>query len=297
MDLDALRVFVAVAEAASFSAAGEKLGMPKWAVSRSISGLEGKAGVPLLHRTTRRVMLSPAGAALYTRVAPLLSSLDVTTGEWQEESGTPTGEVHISIPSFFYSTLIGRVLGEFTEKYPSVQVGIHLSDVVSTFSLGGFDLAVFAGAEDALDTSLVARRGWKIAGQFFATPAYLARRGVPHSVNDFANHDLISFRDTGSFPIDGPDGREVVVFKSRIRTNDILFVREAVRSDLGIGMLPTFLVQKEVAAGQLVPVLTNYRTPEAHAYIIRPNTREVPFRIRALSDFLYEYMKTHPLEA
>ncbi len=294
MDLNALRVFVAVADSASFSAAAKKLGLPKWSVSRSVSGLEAAMGVPLLHRTTRHVTLSPAGAALRARVAPLLSSLDLAASVWPEELGEPAGEVHIAIPNFFEVALICDAVTKFSAQYPAVHVDIHFIGLVE-LAIEGFDIALWLGRAQMKNSSLVARRGWPISGQFFASPAYLASHGIPRSLADLANHECV-FRDNfSSIPLESLEGPATIKPHGRIRSNDIFFVREVVRSGAGIGLLPVYLVEKDIADGQLVRVLPRYHSLEAYAYIIRPNTREVPLRVKVLSDFLFEYMKANPL--
>lgn len=295
MDLNALRVFVTVADSASFSVAAKKLGLPKWSVSRSVSGLEATLGVPLLHRTTRHVTLSPAGVALHARVAPLLSSLDLAASVWPEELGEPAGEVHIAIPNFFEVALIGDAITKFSARYPAVQLDIHFIGLATDFAIEGFDIALWPGLAQMKNSSLVARRGWPVCGQFFASPAYLASHGTPRSLIDLANHECV-FRDSFStIPLESPEG--MVTFKphGRIRSNDIFFVREAVRAGAGIGLLPIYLVEKDIADGQLVRVLPRYRSRDAYVYIIRPSTREVPLRVKVLSDFLFEYMKANPL--
>lgn len=304
MDLNALRVFVTVAESASFSAAAKKLDLPKWSVSRSVSALEATIGAPLLHRTTRQVTLSPAGVALHARVAPLLSSLDQAASIWPEELGKPAGDVRVSLPNFFQTTVIGDAITKFTARYPEVNVDIHFESSITGMdepfeslvtSIGDpFDLALWVRAAKMKSSSLVARRGWPVFGQLFASPVYLASHGLPHSLDELENC-LWVFRDNSSISLEGPDGAETFKPHGRIRSNDVFFVREAIRCGAGIGILPNYLVEKDVALGQLVRVLPQYRSHDAYVYIVRPSTREVPLRVKVLSDFLYEYMKTNPL--
>lgn len=296
-DLNALRVFVVVAESASFSAAARKLNLPKWSVSRSVSALEAAMGVPLLHRTTRHVTLSPAGMILHTRVAPLISSLDVAANVWPEELGEPAGDVHISIPNFFQTELISDAITKFSARYPAVHVNVRITSPVMDVVVDGFDLALWIGPAQMKNSSLVARRGWHVIGQFFASPAYLASRGTPSSPADLANHECVIFHDISSIPLMSPDGPATFKPNGHIRSNDIFFAREAVRSGAGIGLLPTYLVEKDLAAGRLVHVLPRYRSLDSYVYIVRPSTHEVPLRVKMLSDFLFDYMKVFPLSS
>lgn len=294
-DLNALRIFVAVVEWGSFSLAANRLGLPKWSVSRSVSALEAAMGVPLLHRTTRSVTISPAGVALHARVAPLLTSIDLATKAWPEELGEPAGEVHVSAPNHLQSAFFGDVLAQFTARYPAVSVNIHLTGVVPKLSLEGFDVALWLGPTKMKNSSLVARRGWQVLGQFFASPAYLERHGVPSTLADLADHECISFRGFSSMLVETPEGTMPFRPQGHIRCDDLFLAREVVRSGISVGLLPHYLVHKDIASGHLVRVLPRCATFDAYVYVIRPSTREVPRCVKVLSDFFFEYMNAHPL--
>lgn len=293
MDLNALRIFAAVADAASFSAAAQRLGIPKWSVSRSVSSLEASIGVPLLHRTTRLVKLSPAGATLRARVAPLLLSLDKAARELPEWSGEPAGEVRISAPIDLGSTFLADALTNFKARYPSVNIEVFLTGRVLDYSMGGFDIALREWPARMKDSSIVVRRVCPIVGHLFASPAYLASNGTPRLPSDLANHEWVTYRDFHSLQMESPDGPVTFKPRGRLCSDDVFFVREAVRSGAGIGSLPTFLVEKDIAKGHLVLVLPQYRTRPSYVYIVRPDTKEVPRRVQLLSDFLFEYLSTN----
>ncbi len=295
VDLNALRVFVAVADAASFSAAAKKLNLPKWSVSRRVSELEAAMGVALLHRTTRHVTLSPAGVALRDRVAPLLLSLDQATSELPDLLGEPTGDVHISAPNYLGSAFLADAVTKFTERYPAVHVDLSLTSQPMDFAIEGFDIALRAAPARMKDSSLVARPACPIFAKLFASPEYLAKHGTPGLPGDLADHEWVTHRGVPSLQLESPDGNATFKPRGRICSDDIFFTREAVRSGAGIGILPIFLVEKDVAAGRLVPVLPGYHNLAAYVYIIRPGTREVPRRVKILCEFLFEYLKAHPL--
>jgi len=294
LDLNALRIFVAVADAASFSAAGKRLGLPKWSVSRRVASLEAVVGVPLLHRTTRHVTLSPAGAALYERAAPLLSSLDQALSDLPERLGEPAGQLRVTAPIDLGATLLADAVTQFTARYPAVRVDMYLTSRVLDLAVEGFDIALRTGPERMKDSSLVIRAASPIAAKLFASPAYLARRGTPRVPGDLAAHDCVVFRGLPSLRLDSPSGPATFEFRGRICSDDIFFVRQAVRAGAGIGLLPTFLAEHDVTARQLVRVLPRYRTL-GYVYIVRPATHEVPRRVKAFSDFLLAYLKSHPL--
>ena len=294
MDLNALRIFIAVADAASFSAAAKRLGLPKWSVSRRVASLEAAMGVPLLHRTTRHVTLSPAGAALRERAAPLLSLLDQAVSELPEQLGEPAGQLRVTAPIDLGSTLLADAVTQFTARYPAVRVDIYLTSRVFDLAVEGFDIALRTGPARMKDSSLVVRAASPFAAQLFASPAYLAHHGTPRSPADLATHECVVFRGLPSLRFDSATGPATFEFHGRICSDDIFFVRQAIRAGAGIGVLPTFLAEHDVAAGQLVRVLPRYRVP-GYVYIVRPATHEVPRRVKVFSDFLLAYLKAHPL--
>lgn len=295
IDFNALRMFVAVADAASFSAAARKLNLPKWSVSRRLSELEAAMGVPLLHRTTRRVVLSPAGAALHKRVATLIASLEEAAVESPDELGEPTGELRISAPNYFGTAFLADAVTKFTLRYPRVHCDLYLNSQPMDFAIEGFDVALRAAPERMKDSSLIARPACPIYARLLASPQYLETSDMPRQPADLAGHKWVTHRGLPSIRLESRSGSATFRPQGPICCDDIFFVREAVRAGAGIGVIPTFLVDKDLARGRLVTVLPQYHTLAAYVYIIRPGTREVPRRVRAFNDFLLEYLETHPL--
>ena len=297
VDLNALRMFVAVADAASFSAAARKLNLPKWSVSRRLAELEAAMGVPLLHRTTRQVVLSPAGAALHERVAALIASLEQAAVESPDELGEPAGELRISAPNYLGSAFLADAVTQFTKRYPRVHCDLFLHSQPMDFAVGGFDIALRAAPERMKDSSLIARQACPIYAKLFASPTYLEAEGIPRQPDDLASHRWVTHRGLPTLQLQSRTGSATFKPRGPICCDDIFFVREAVRSGAGIGIIPTFLVAKDLARGRLVSVLPQYHSLATFVYIIRPGTREIPRRVRVFSDFVLEYLQTHPLMA
>lgn len=295
VDFNALRMFVAVADAASFSAAARKLNLPKWSVSRRLSQLEAAMGVPLLHRTTRRVVLSPAGTALYERIAHLISSLEQAAVESPDELGEPAGSLRISAPNYLGSAFLADAVTKFTTRYPRVYCDLYLHSQPLDFAVEGFDIALRAAPQQMKDSSLVARPACPIYARLFASPQYLETHGTPDEPADLAAHRWVAHRGLLSFQLESRSGSATFRPQGPICCDDIFFVREAVRSGAGIGVIPTFLVEKDLIRKRLVGVLPQWHALATYIYIIRPGTREVPRRVRLFSDFLLEYLKTYPL--
>jgi len=178
MDLNLLSLFVAVAETSSFAEAGRKLGLPRSSVSRGVAQLEASLGVPLFHRTTRKVALSTAGAALYERVAPQLAALQRSLGTLPERDERPSGHLRIAAPTDMGVTFLSEALAGFSMRYPTISLDVRLSPRVVDLVAEGFDLALRVSQGKRADSSLVARRLSAVEFGLFASPSYVARRGT-----------------------------------------------------------------------------------------------------------------------
>ncbi len=292
MDLNLLGLFVAVAETGSFSEAARKLGLPKSSVSRGVASLEASVGAQLLHRTTRHVSLSTAGAALYERAAPLLASLKEAVGTLPEREEAPSGELRLTAPHDMGVTFLPEVVARFTARYPSVRVDCRLTNRNVDLVAEGYDLALRASGAKLADSSLMARRLGAIDVQLFASPTYLARRGTPRTPEDLAQHDFLAFRGLKYLSELGLSEKN-----ARVLADDMLFLREVAKAGSGLAVLPTFLAQADVTSGQLVRVLPRYTQPSTTLVMLYPRTQHVPRKVSAFRDFLLEFLKGRPLSA
>lgn len=290
MDLNLLTLFDAVARTSSFSAAAAELGIPKSSASRGIARLEGELGVQLLFRTTRKVSLTAAGAALRDRVGPLLQSVRAALGEIPEREEAPSGTLRVTAPVDLGVLFLAQVVTRYTARYPAVSVDVHLTGRVVDLVAEGFDVALRV-ASRLEDSSLVVRRAAPIMFHLFAAPQYLARRGAPRGEDDLARHDAVVFRG-------GPERLRVTAprqmgaaGRARIVCDDLLFARDAVRAGAGIGLLPTFLAEADLVAGRLVRVLPRVERPAGHLHIVTPAARHVPPKVTAFRDLVLELLR------
>lgn len=291
MDLNLLTLFEAVARTSSFSAAARELGVPKSSASRGIARLENELGVQLIFRTTRQVSLSAAGTALYDRMTPLLRQVKAALGELPEQEETPSGSLKITAPVDLGVLFLAEVVTRYTARYPAVSVDVHLTGRVVDLVAEGFDVALRVAARLA-DSSLVVRRAAPIQLHLYASPLYLARRGTPRGEAELAAHDSVVFRGgpqnlrvTGPRP---PAGAR----PARIVCDDLLFVRDAVRSGAGIGLLPTFVAEADVLAGRLVRILPRFERPAGYLHIVTPAAKHVPRKVTAFRELVVELLKT-----
>ena len=274
VDLGELRLFAAVADARSFSGAARRLGIPKSSVSRRISRLEADLGVSLLHRTTRRVAVTTEGEAFLARVTGPLGALGEAVDEVRNRDLEPSGDLRVTAPTDLGATLLAEIVTRFTARYSGVRVDVHLTNRFVDLVAGGFDLALRVTGGRMADSSLVVRRASPIAAYLVASPAYLGGRGTPRSSGDLGGHDWVVFRRMPAvLRLQGGDGAVSVAVQGRVRGDDLFFVREAARAGAGIGVIPSFLAEADLATGALVRVLPRHTIPAGTLSLAWPATR------------------------
>ncbi|MCK6550449.1 LysR family transcriptional regulator [Myxococcota bacterium] len=293
MDLNRVALFRRVVEDGGFSAAARTLGMPKSSVSRAVSELEAELGVRLLQRTTRSVRLTDAGHVFHERAVRGLAGLEEAEAAVRELKGKLEGTIRITAPLDAGLVLLEPAVSAFVRAHPGVYVDVVVTARVVDLVAEGFDLAFRAGV--VRDGSLVAKKVGRTTSRLFAAPAYLERRGAPKALAELAAHDCVLFRPVrgrATWALGGPAGREEVDVSGPLGADDLSFVRRAVASGLGIGLLPAFIVAREVARKRLVHVLPDYAAEGAPLSLVYPSARHLPRRVAVFRDFLAEWLKT-----
>jgi DNA-binding transcriptional LysR family regulator len=293
MDLNLVKAFVHVVEAQSFTEAGKALGLPKSSISRRVSELEAELGVQLLHRTTRKLTLTDAGRSYFEQAERALQDLDAAAEAASGLDREPRGTVRLAVPVEIGVMSISDVLAEFTARYPDINVELSLDSRPGNLVEEGLDIGILIGK--SLDPSVVARRLGAIDSGLFASVDYVARRGSPKSLDELAAHDCVLLRapqQKGLWRLDGSDGTIATVeVHGRVSTDEPLFVWQAVRSGLGIGLLPLHAVSTCAEAGKLpllTRVLADYAVRGAGLQIVTPGGTKRPRRITLLRDFIIE---------
>lgn len=289
-------VFVEVVRQGSFTKAAAALELPKSTVSRRVARLEQELGVPLLVRTTRKIRLTEEGAAFHGRVAPALERVDEAARAILEQQEEPRGHLRISVPPDVRE--LGPLVARFVEDHPEVTVEVSASGKKVDLVGEGFDLAIRAGR--LADSSLIARRLFRVRFQLFAARSYLDEHGVPQRVEDLAAHRCVLFRPqhgVNRWNLHGPDGEErTVEVRGPVATDDLLFLSHAVRAGAGVGLLPRYVLGSSVPAyaGELeradardvCRVLDGWSTSGGDVHIVYPGTPFLPAKVRAFRDYL-----------
>ena len=288
MDLNRVSAFVRVVQDGSFTAAARALGLPKSSVSRSVAQLEHDLGIRLLHRTTRQIHLTDAGAAYFERVSQALGDIGEATSAASDTQSELSGVVRLTAPVDIGVWSLAPIIRRFVRKHPRIRVEVSLTGRVVDLVAEGFDLAVRAGP--LRDSSLIARRVGELQSVAYASPKYLARRGVPHELKDLGDHECVLFRSTSgtaTWELRHGDGTVASVgVTGLVASDDLSFVRKAVLAGLGIGLLPTFLCGRAEARGKLVRVLRDWSLNGAVLHVAYPSARLVPQRVVVLREHL-----------
>lgn len=291
MNLRRVAIFVRVVDERGITAAARALGIPKSAVSQAISGLEQELGVRLLNRGKRAVTVTEAGATLHRRAAPALRTLEQASAEVVDTQGPLRGSIRLTASVEVGTRLLEPALSRFLLLHPGVRVDLVLTTRVLDLAEEGIDLAVRGGP--VRDASLVARKlGARDAG-LFAAPSYLAARGCPRQVADLAAHDCVVYRPVDgrtTWTVSGPGGTEAVQVAARLGADHFAFIVRALASGVGIGLLPLFLCEAELARGELVRVLPEYALRDKPLQLLYPSGRYLSRPVAALRDHLIEQL-------
>ncbi|MBP5998367.1 MAG: LysR family transcriptional regulator [Azonexus sp.] len=285
--LDAMQLFVRVAELGSFAAAAQQLGVARSVVTRQVAALEAHLGVKLMARSTRRLSLTSAGTAYLEKCRVILNLVETAETDVAEERLTPRGNIRISLPLSFGLKRLAPLLLDFSQRYPEVSLDMDYSDRRVNLIEEGIDLSIRITRR--LDPSDVARKIGTARMQVVAAPDYLARHGRPQHPAELAHHECLGYTNAGAtmpwqFMIGGQ--LESLPVRSRINANNGDVMTEAAAQGLGITCQPDFIVDSYLAAGRVEEILADFPMPELGIYAMLASNRHVPYRVRALMDFL-----------
>ncbi|HWP18058.1 MAG TPA: LysR substrate-binding domain-containing protein [Burkholderiaceae bacterium] len=285
--LDRLNLFVAVAEAGGFTAAAQRLGMLKTALSPQIARLEEELGGQLFTRTTRRVELTEAGRRLYAEVAPLLRGLRTAVDEFGDRETRPGGTLRITAPADYSSAVVGPLLARFQSLYPGLLVELIASDGIVDLVAERIDVAVRLGW--LRDSSLRAVKVGSFSQVAVASPAYLAEAGTPRQPADLTQHRWIALRLLRSpltWRFTHRDGRHATVrVQAATSATSPLGLLGLARGGAGIAVLTDFAAEADLQRGDLQRVLPEWTLPRGGIHLVYPAAGRPPGKVRHFVDF------------
>ncbi len=287
MDWNRLKVFHAVAEAGSFTHAGEALNLSQSAISRQISALEGELGTPLFHRHARGLSLTEQGESLYRTAHEVSAKLAMTEAILGEARERPTGKLKVTTTVGFGSTWLTPRIGEFLELYPEVSVDLVLDDRLLDLSMREADIAI--RMQPPTQADLVQRRLLTVHNHLYASPNYLERYGMPRDLEDLKNHKLITYGEDTPPPVTEINwlqkaGRKLGIDLSPILTvNNIYGLLLAVENDVGIASLPDYMIAEHPKFMRVLPAVA---APYFDTYLVYPDELRETKKISVFRDFL-----------
>lgn len=286
-----MQVFAKAAGLGSLSAAARTLGMSQTMATKHVAAIEDRLGVKLLHRTTRRLTLTEAGRTYLEQVERILDDIDEAEALATLETAHVRGTLRLNAPLSFAVRRLAPLLPGFSRKHPELSIDLGLSDRFVDLIEEGWDLAIRIGSLKS--SSLIARRLAPCPMAVCASPDYLARNGQPRTVADLAHHNCLGYTlsqtlGVGRWPF-GPGGKVKVHVSGNMQANngDVLVL--AAVAGQGIVYQPRFLVEREIAAGALVPLDLDHPPVDLDGiYAVYPAGRRPPAKLRAAIDYFAE---------
>ena len=291
-----MALFVRVVETGGIARAAESLRIPKATATTLIQRLESSLGVKLLNRTTRRVSVTPDGAAYYTRAAAILAEVREAEEALSQRSVAPHGRVRVDAPTLIARSVIVPALPRFFARYPDIELALACNERQFDLIAEGIDCALWIG--EVGDPSLVARR---VGFLYFATcaaPSYIAAHGSPAHPRDLARHRCINHfaPSTGETVgwVFSKDGERVQsVFPGNLALEDENSYVSAAEAGLGIAQMPAFVVKEAMERGVLDLVLADWLPEPSPLYVVYPPSRHLSRRVRVFVDWLAALVADH----
>lgn len=287
-DFEAWSIFACVVEHKSFTNAAQALGLSKATISKAVTRLEIQVGAPLFHRTSRRLSLTESGSKLVEHARAILLEGQAAEEAARDEASEPVGLVRLAVPMSFGLKHVGPLVADFLSTHHGISIDIQLSDAKVDLIGEGFDIGLRIAALP--DSSLRARKLRDVNTYIVAAPAYLEHKGTPLHPAELAEHEcllysLLTAPDLWRFS--NANGEEIAVRpRGRLRANNSDVMLHSLRSGLGIGVVPDFIIEDDLANGSILPILPDWQPRQVALHLVTPPGTIRPQRVTALIEYL-----------
>ncbi|MFT2145661.1 LysR substrate-binding domain-containing protein [Klebsiella pneumoniae] len=295
---DAMRAFARVVEAGSFTKAAQTLHVSKTTVTQLIQQLESRLRVRLLHRTTRKLGVTPDGAVYYERVIRLLADMEDAENSLSSAAMTPRGRLRVDVPSPLARLILVPALPAFHARYPDIQIDMGVSDRVVDLIGDNVDCVLRGG--QITDQSLIARHVGDLQIGVYVAPSYVERLGAPAHPRELQNtdHCIVGFLSSRTSKIDplvlcSENERIEITGNYLLAVDDGNAYLEAGLVGLGVIALPNYMAAAHQAVGALIPLFTQWRISPMPLYLAFPPNRHVNAKLRVFIDWIVELMEQH----
>ena len=286
--LFSLKVFQQIVECASFTRAAESLGISTAMASKHLNHLEKHLGVRLMQRNSRRLSLTAEGEAYYRQSGEALALLDAAAAAAGGGRETPQGHLRLTAPIWCANSTFAAWMRDYRARYPDVSLDLILDNEMRDLIGDGIDLALRVSRDPA--PSLVVRPLFTVRFVLVAAPAWIRRHGLPQTPEDAAAHAAVlpSYTDLSRHPCTRGDTTTTLQLTSALQSNSTLMLRELLLAGSGIGYLPHWLAQDDLAAGRLVQILPEWELHRVTLHAAYPDRRHLSAKVRSFIDFLVE---------
>ena len=279
--------FVAVAQTSSFTSAAKLIGISTAQVSRQVSELENRLNTKLFYRTTRKVSLTEEGTVYYRHCRQVMTGLEDAERAISNLKNAPQGLVKLTAPVTYGEKYIMPIISDFIQRYPEVEINMVLTNQTIDLVEGGYDLAIRLGKLS--DSSMMAKRLTSRTQYVCASPIYLAKFGIPHSLSELKHHNCL----TGNYDhwrfIESGKEKSVRIFGS-LTCNSGYGLRDAAIKGIGLIKLPDYYIAKDLDSGDLVSILENYQEPKEGIWALYPQNRHLSPKVRLLVNYMAEQL-------
>jgi DNA-binding transcriptional LysR family regulator len=295
VNLNEFVTFVAIAEAGSFSAAADRLGVSKALVTKHLADLELSLGVKLMNRTTRKAGLTAAGDLFYERCKHLLAQAESAVNDMEQFRASPVGNVKVSAAIAFGRLHLVPLIARFLQRNPGTTVELHLTDRFADLVTSGEDVVIRTAEEPRL-LSLVARPLAPWRWVLCAAPSYLRQHEAPREPQDLADHNCILYSSNveGAWTFVGPGGGRKVRVRGNFKANNADGVLQATLQGLGVAAIATMAAAEELRAGRLVRLLPGWQLPAGVLYASSLPNPTMPRCVQGFIEFLQTELSGEP---
>ncbi len=289
--LDAMQIFVRVAEAGTFTAVADQLQVARSVVTRQIAALEKHLRVKLITRSTRSLTLTPAGAAYLEKCRVILNLVDAAEASLEEEKAVPRGRIRLGLPLSFGLQRLMPALLDFAKAQPHIELLMDFSDQHANLIEEGLDLSIRITAD--LQPGDIVRTLGRCRLLTLASPGYLSEHGTPTHPEQLRHHECLVYSMTAKsatwpFQLDG----QVQAFpvRGRIQANNGLALVQAAAQGMGIALQPDFIAEPFLQRHEVVEILQPFQAPPLGIYAVLPSNRYIPHRVNVLMDHLADFL-------
>jgi DNA-binding transcriptional LysR family regulator len=296
--IQSMRVFARVVEAGTFTKAAESLDLPKGTVTKLVQHLESRLRVKLLNRTTRRVTVTPDGAAYYERTSRVLNDLDDIEASMSNAQASPSGRLRVDVGTSVARLVIIPALADFYRRYPDIQLDLGVSDRPVDLLSDNVDCVLRGG--ELLEQSLVARRVGNFAMVAVAAPQYIREHGLPAHPSELDDrHTTVNYFSTRTgrpyAHVFEKDGESIEIRgRYKVSVNESNAHLAAVLAGLGISQVARFQAAAHLERGELVPVLEGWACPSIPLHVVYPPNRHLSAKVRAFVEWAAELLAKNP---